>query len=263
MTTLLPPAYSTSVETLFADEPAPTTLNRNTLASQLAEKLTQRILQGEYPPASLLPAEQAVAREFGVSRPVVREAIRELSGRGLVRVINHIGAEVQPINTDVLKLYFERALHADPGSWREIMDVRRVLEARSVALAARNRTEEDIRILRQLVEIMRRSANKPADHSAADLRIHLEIGRISGNSFILHLISSIQDTLVLIIKALHAELLDDSLPVMCKLHEEIVDALEAGDEERAVDAMEVHFENALERLEPFITRKMNREYRPQ
>ena len=233
-----------------------TTLNRDTLASQLAEKLTQRILQGQHPPGSLLPSEKAVSEEFRVSRPVVREAIRELSGRGFVRVINSVGAEVQPINTQVLQAFFERALHFDPNSWKEIMDVRRVLEARSVALAVRNRTDNDVELLHSLVDGMRRSVHSAADYSSLDLKFHLEIGRISGNSFILYLISSIQDALVLIISSLHTELLEESLPLMCELHEAILSAIEVADEDRAVLAMNLHFENTLSRLETYLAKSV-------
>lgn len=227
-------------------------LNRETLASQLAGQLTERILRGHYPPGSLLPPEKTLAEEYGVSRPVVREAVRELSGRGLVTVINSVGTQVQPINTQVLQAFFERALHFDPSSWSEIMEVRRVLEARSVALAAQRRTAEDIVILEGLVDDMCSNVHEPERFSSADLNFHLEIGRISGNSFILHLIGSIQEALVFIIRSLHQEVIEGSLSLMCRFHREILQAIIDGDAERAVEVMDNHFANTLERITNFF-----------
>lgn len=232
-------------------------LNRQTLASQLAQRLKERILTGIYKTDSALPSEKTLAEEFEVSRPVVREAIRELSGAGFVSLTDNVGAVVRPTDPKILHQFFTRALHFDSSSWQEIMTVRSVLEAKSVALATRNRTDEDIEVLKDILVDMNRSIDTIDEFSRLDVRFHWEIGRMSGNRLILYLISAIQEALIVMIKSLRRQLPPESFRLMSTLHQSVVEAIESGDEDEAVAAMNTHFEESLGRLNRYIENGAN------
>src|SRR3954447_17782349 len=66
------------------------------LASALAEDLVARIVSGQYPSGTVMPSEQALCESFSVSRTVVREAVKMLQEKGLVRVRRGSGTTVTP-----------------------------------------------------------------------------------------------------------------------------------------------------------------------
>ena len=88
----------------------PIPLRRETLAEQVADGLITMIEDDALAPGTLLPSEASLAQEFGVSRPVVREALKVLAAKDVVAIANGKGAVVRPISSDPLQAYFLRAL---------------------------------------------------------------------------------------------------------------------------------------------------------
>ncbi|MCG8480552.1 MAG: winged helix-turn-helix domain-containing protein, partial [Spirochaetales bacterium] len=79
-------------------------LNRATLSSQVTTRLEDMIRGGEYPVASVLPSIQKLCELFGVSRTVVREALRDLAARGLIRIVNGRGAVATEFHMAVARI---------------------------------------------------------------------------------------------------------------------------------------------------------------
>ena len=98
-----------------------------------------------------IPSEAALAAELGVSRTVVREALRALATLGVIDLGNGRRARVGTIDKHVLGLVLDHAVHTDQATIQQIYDVRRTIEMRTVALAA----------LRRLDRRPRRSADTP------------------------------------------------------------------------------------------------------
>lgn len=117
------------------------------LPVQVAQSLLQRIIAEEFPAGTVLPSERELQDHYGVSRPVVREAIKLLAARGLIATGSGQGAVVASDMTsparDALVLAFFRA-HACA---EDILDTRALLEPEIAALAAQQATALQIRRL--------------------------------------------------------------------------------------------------------------------
>lgn len=113
-------------------------ISRTPLHKEVAELLSERIISKELPPRALLPPERELCETFKVSRTVVREAMKLLESRGLLRIERGRGTVVQEPRTETvtssLRLMLRRNAHTI-----EELDVREILEAGVAALAAERR----------------------------------------------------------------------------------------------------------------------------
>jgi len=155
------------------------------LASVVVDQLAHRIIGGELAPGSVLPTEGALGEEFGFSRTVMREALKLLEERGLVRVEQGRGTTVQPrgswalLDADVLKI----ALQYDANTvlLDDLLRVRRVLESDMARVAAARLTDDELARLAENVDQMARSTDDYAHFRALDLAFHQLVMRASGS----------------------------------------------------------------------------------
>jgi DNA-binding FadR family transcriptional regulator len=124
------------------------------LPEKIAQDLMQRILMGEYDDASILPSERALQDAYGVSRTVVREALKLLAARGLVTTGSGQGALIGKNLTapaiDALLLAFHRAhVRLD-----DLLNTRLLIEPEVAALAAQHATPLQIRRLHELTQAL-------------------------------------------------------------------------------------------------------------
>jgi GntR family transcriptional regulator, transcriptional repressor for pyruvate dehydrogenase complex len=153
----------------------PTTLRRQTLAEQLAEAITENIIAGKWRPGDALPTEPELAKQFKVSRAVVRDATRMLVARGLVdaqhgRGVFITGSPVEAFG-DALLLALRRA---GATAW-DIERFEQMVLPEVLAEAARMATEEEVAEIVRLAseyydvfgEVTRRHWDNP-DLPAAD-----------------------------------------------------------------------------------------------
>ncbi|MFW6247811.1 MAG: FadR/GntR family transcriptional regulator [bacterium] len=228
-------------------------LLRTPLAHQVGDDLVQRILSGEYRPGETLPSEAALAGEYGVSRPVVREALKLLWAQGLV--VSHAGrgAVVQELNERPLALFFDRLLRSlEPAALLDLLAVRRQLESMGTALAAEKSDGEQLAQLRALLERMGDAINDFETFRDLDVEFHILLARCSKNEFLYYLTVSIRDSLAKVIDQLRSHDYQSSLDQLHRYHARIVDAIEAGDPQAARRAMEEHFDHVIGRIETAV-----------
>ncbi|MDX3906989.1 MAG: FadR/GntR family transcriptional regulator [Pigmentiphaga sp.] len=160
---------------------------RRTAATYVQEQLRQRIESGVFRPDERLPSEAELAGLFGVSRPVVREALMSLqalgytesqTGRGTFVVSNRISSS----------LVFGRYTPA------QIQEVRCALEVPVVQLAAIKRTEQDIGVLASLLGRLD-EASDPDRRNQLDADFHTAIAKASGNPLFVMLIEDMRGVL--------------------------------------------------------------------
>lgn len=126
-----------------------------TLSQEITAKLTRRIIDNNYRTGEKLPTERELALEFGVTRHVVREALKRLEAVGLVRIRQGSGIHVENLQlTGGIEL-FEILLRRDDGSvnleiLREILEFRADIGCCVVRLAAARRTEDEMREIKRL-----------------------------------------------------------------------------------------------------------------
>jgi DNA-binding FadR family transcriptional regulator len=227
---------------------------RGTLAEQVTERLLEFIDTQQLKPGCLLPSETSLATSFGVSRPVIREALKNLEGKGIVEIINGKGAHIRPIDSDPLRLFFQRALQMERGTTLELMEVRKGLEVQAAALAAQRRDEKDLQKMRQVVEGMRQNMQDLEKYTQLDVAFHLAVADASHNTMMVHLVDSIRDALrKTIIAGLQSRGLDSPafhmhLETIQQSHEMLLQTLIEGNVEASMQAMTHHFDEAIEAI---------------
>jgi GntR family transcriptional repressor for pyruvate dehydrogenase complex len=136
---------------MSADEsPIPTPLPRRTLAEQMADSLTEAIVSGEWPAGSMLPIEPALAKQFGVSRAVVRDATRMLAARGLVDAQHGRGVFVTESGVKPFGEALFLALRRVGASAWDVERFEQMILPEVFAEAARQATDEEIAKIRRL-----------------------------------------------------------------------------------------------------------------
>ena len=225
------------------------TLRRETLHEQLAERLAQLVADRNLAPGDFLPSASAIAIEFGVSRPVVREALRTLEARGLIRTENGRGAIVQPVTNELLSHYFNLATTVDATALVELLEVRKGLEVESARLATQRATDEDLENISLIVEQMRAVVGKGKTYASLDAQLHLQIAEATHNTTLYHLIDSIRGPLRDTIEAgLRSRANAVHHQRVQELHEDLVQAMRARDPDAAASIMALHFDEAVQHI---------------
>src|ERR1700680_2848068 len=123
------------------------------LSDKVAEQLTEAIMSRRLPPGELLPSERDLGEKFKVSRTVVREAVRSLAARGLVRVTAGRGVEVSRVNSGNVAASMRLLVRGHEGvDYGKVNEVRTAVEVQVAGLAARRARPEDLKRLRQLCD---------------------------------------------------------------------------------------------------------------
>jgi GntR family transcriptional regulator, transcriptional repressor for pyruvate dehydrogenase complex len=159
-------------------------------------RLQQSILSGQLRAAERLPAERDLARQMGVSRPVVHEALVELAAQGLVTIQPRHGVRVNDFRkvgsiTLLTALLDHSQGRLEPELFESMLGFRRMIEAESAREAARRRTPEQ---LDQFFQILQKEAQTDPNDDAAltelDFAFHLLVAVSSGNLVFPMLINS-------------------------------------------------------------------------
>lgn len=153
------------------------------------------IVCGEYAPGAILPTEETLAVRTGVGRPALREAIKVLSGKGLIRTARRYGSRVCPraewnlLDPDVIAWHL--ALPANwPGFVRDIVEMRQFFEPMTASLAAKRATEDEIRRILALADKIPVVTTEMS--ISDDVSYHTAIMRASHNSIMAGLAPSME-----------------------------------------------------------------------
>ncbi len=156
------------------------------LYRQIAEQLRSLIATGEFNPGSRLPAERDLARQLGVSRPSVREALIALEVEGVIDVRTGSGIYVR--GTDGMNgAAASVPPEPDPAEWGplELMRARELVEGEVAALAARHARRAQVAAIAGAIAQMREEAQAGIIPRAADEAFHTSVARACGNE-VLH-----------------------------------------------------------------------------
>lgn len=214
----------------------------NQIASQILAQLTQRNAK----PGDLLLAESKLAQEYHVSRPMIREALKQLAGQGVVEVVNGRGTLVKALDESQLRAYFAHAIAIERLPFREIMEARKPIEVQSARLAAQRRNPDQLEVMQDIIRKMRRNLSSADAYVDLDHELHRQIAEASGNTIIMHLIGSLRGALNdLTHNTLYRRRNRQQLDRVHVLHEAIVNEIGYRNVEAAGQAMDVHFSEAL------------------
>ncbi|HVU68628.1 MAG TPA: FCD domain-containing protein, partial [Ktedonobacteraceae bacterium] len=217
-------------------------LHRETLAEQARNALLDLIARRGLREGDVLPSEMSLAGEFGVSRQVIREALKAVQGQGVIEILNGRGAVVRPVDHSALVVFFQRAVHLNQRTIIELIEVRKGIEIQSAMLAAERRTAAELTGLQELVARMDRCLGDVEQYSELDLELHLALAAATHNAMLFHLISSLRevsrDTILAGLRHRHGSA---QLARVQQLHVLLLAAIERGDSAEAGRMMARHF----------------------
>ena len=218
------------------------------LADILYGQILEQILAGSFKEGDRLPAEHEICSAFAVSRPVVREALVRLQADGLVYSRRGAGTFVRAVPPSAITRF---ATASNISGYLKSFEVRFALEAAAAAFAAERRTTVHLNNLNEANEQLRNKIMSGQSASAEDFAFHREVAVASGNDLFVsqfeHLRGEISGSMGV---ALGLTKLgsDERRLVVLREHQQIVDAIRAGNSEHAALYMRYHLLQARERI---------------
>ena len=218
---------------------------------RVVEHLGLEIVSGRQPQGTLLPGDSDLIERYGVSRTVLREALKTLSAKGLLQAKARIGTRVRDrsewnlFDPDVL-VWYARIGFA-PEFLGHLGEMRLALEPEAAAMAARRRTPEQLETIFMWVERMADPAIERDSFVRADLGLHLAIADAAGNPFFLSISTLIEVALVAMLTASSPVENAERLARSVMQHRAIADAIKRGDTVAAHDAMAAVVQQGIDR----------------
>ena len=190
-----------------------------------------------------LPSERELGEQFGVSRTVVREAVRALVAKGVIEVRSGSGLRVAAVDAAAVSESIGLFLRGGSLDFEKVQEVRKLLEVHLAGLAAERAGPEDIAALRAVHHRMERESGDVEAAALDDLEFHRVIARATHNELYLMLMDSIGTSLIDIRRD---NLGSGSAPATLAQHARVLDRIAAHDAQGARDAMAAHLDGVAE-----------------
>ena len=206
----------------------------------IAAKLGAEILSGARKPGDRMPSDAEMLETFGVSRVVTREVVKTLTAKGMVATKLGVGTIVQDPASwnwfDPNLLSWRVRMGLDIEFLMQLTELRRVVEPAAAALAAQNRTRDELERLRAIIADMTAAEYDHHQFAQADLAFHLAVSAASGNRFFRSFAGVIEAALFALL-SINSSASRKTHVTAAALHAEVVDAIEVKDKDAAAQAM--------------------------
>lgn len=220
------------------------------LATQICREIGRRIVAGSPPAGELVSDETTFAERFGVSKSVIREAIKLLVAKGMVEVKRGSGTRVRDRSNWMLfdddVLAWHQSAKPSPDFLRQLMDIRLVIEPKAACWAASVGTPESHAAIEAAQQRMEQEKRAVEDFVMADAFFHRAILHAAGNEFLRSMEGVIFSALLTSIRLTNNDPRknEDSIP----FHREVCDAILARDAALAEQKMSTLLTDAHERM---------------
>lgn len=223
-------------------------VNREGLPAQVANFVRKQIVQGTLNPGDRLPTEREMALQHGVSRAVIREAVAKLLHEGLVTSRQGVGAFVAS-PAQATSLVLDHKQLSQPQDFRQLYELRLVLEGGAAEMAAQNCEPEDLVAISNSIEAMDGVAEDHAAYVKLDIAFHRAVAAATRNPFVAMFISfvdlKLQESIFVALKKLDFR---STTTTSIREHRVIYEAIQARDPAAASAAMRAHLQNSKRRL---------------
>ncbi len=217
------------------------------LYRQIAEQIRRAVSEGEFAPGSRLPAERDLARQLGVSRPSLREALIALEVEGVIEVRTGSGIYV----LEAPKRRTRRGVDEAAPEWGplQLMRARELVEGEVAALAARHARKADVQCMTDALAQMKDDAASGREPRHGDEAFHNAIAQACGNEVLCDTVREYE-------QARYAPIFTrlgghfetrSSWTAAIREHEAVLEAIRARDPEAARQAMHHHLRKARDR----------------
>jgi len=166
-------------------------VRRERLSINLANELKKYIVEND---PKKLPPEREIASMFGVTRTVVREALRILEYEGIITTIPGKGSFVQNTKNISVEYNFPFKVNVhDKNFFRDLLEVRRALEESAVKLSIRNATDSQLKELVDISEKLLKAYREGKNTAEIDYLFHETLFLLSGNTLLKYLHGIMRD----------------------------------------------------------------------
>jgi DNA-binding FadR family transcriptional regulator len=224
---------------------------KRNLFAHVVDQLGSRVVRGDWKPGDALPNEAELGREFGASRSVVREAVKSLAAKGLLEPRTRTGTRVLAsvhwnlLDLDVLGWRY--AAMPRGQFFRELFEIRRMIEPPAAALAAERATESDLVALAEAQAAMEAPGQTNDEAVDADLRFHQTILASGHNDLLVQMGGVIGVGLLTSFR-----ISSRSFSVFLPMHRRVFEAIRDRRPDEARDAMD----QMLQRTREFLEREL-------
>jgi GntR family transcriptional repressor for pyruvate dehydrogenase complex len=207
---------------------------------QIVAQVQQAIRDNRYPRGSKLPTERELAESFGVSRSVVREAIKVLAANGLVESRQGSGIFVRNDPIPTVTRAFTLSVSPDAESLDKLFEFRCGLETEAARLAALRRAGDQVEAMREALAL---AGNTTPRHDwdtfgESDSRFHRLVAEASGNPYLVVAVATARDMQRDVVRLFSES--PGRMDVAINHHLAILEAIATGDSERSAKAMTAH-----------------------
>jgi GntR family transcriptional repressor for pyruvate dehydrogenase complex len=209
------------------------------LSDKVADMLLESIVSRRLNVGDRLPSERELGEQFGVSRTVVREAVRALVAKGLIDVRSGSGLRVAAVDASMVSESMSLYMLGGEFEFEQVHEVRKMFEVHIAAVAAERATQEDTRLLTEACDAMAAALDDVERAAQLDVEFHRLIAHATQNDLYLVLLDSIGSAQLEIrrsnIGAGHGE-------ETVEQHRAILAAIVDGDSAGAREAMSEHLD---------------------
>ncbi|MDH4221057.1 MAG: FadR family transcriptional regulator [Candidatus Aminicenantes bacterium] len=171
------------------------TIKQVRVSDEIVNQIKNLISEGKLKPGVQLPPERDLIKEFGVSRPSLREALKSLVAMGFLEVRQAKRTFVKSMTSQKIEEPLSLLIKTDTQKIFDLIEVRKAMEAWSAFHAAKRATEEDIKQLESIIKGMREASEKGQSWEKNDADFHLAIAQATHNTIQTHIMSTIYDLL--------------------------------------------------------------------
>ena len=223
---------------------ASTQQHRN-LSDRVTHHLMEHIRTRGLASGERLPSEVRLSAELKISRGIVREAYRALGSAGVLEISNGRSPRVGGLRSTSFVHLLQHALATQQASTEQALDLRAAIEVRSAELAAEKRSADDIEVLTRAVRGMKRARRDIDLFVRHDVHFHEGLAVATGNPLFALITSALGEAMAASVRAgLESRSNQAQVRRVVESHQDIVDAVAAGDPKRAGECMAHHFEEA-------------------
>jgi GntR family transcriptional repressor for pyruvate dehydrogenase complex len=170
-------------------------IKRAKVSDEVAKQIKALISEGKLKPGDRLPPERELIKQFGISRPSLREALNSLVAMGFLEVKQAKRTYVKSVASERMRDPLSVLIKSDTQKIYDLIEVRKAMEAWGAYHAAQRATEEDLKEMERILKEMRHAIEEGRPWVKEDADFHLVIAQSTHNTIQIHLMSTIYDLL--------------------------------------------------------------------
>ena len=216
-------------------------LKRSSTAERIVENLITIIKHRNLKEGDKLPPERQLCEMIGVSRPILREALKALQVMNIIDIRQGAGAYIKGLEPEDVVEHLDIVFHLDSSLYHDLYEARRVIEASIAAIAAEKISGQELALIEENIQQAAADIDNEQAFAERDLELHEVILKAAGNRVIPVFMQSINKLALLIRQKTNA--MPNIRKNTIKDHKAIFMALKNHDPQESAAAMERHIRN--------------------